>query len=274
MSTPPITKAVILAAGLGNRLRKLGTGTPKPFVPIDRDNRDFTFIDLHIHNLTQIGVKEIYLVGNQTTFGREFSHDPEVSVTWVLNPTDDLASSGSGHSAWFAWTSDHQILDGKARVILMDADIAYTPSILELLANNCSDRSKTLVCDTLNHDNEEVLVFAQNKIPKLHGKGLMHTPLCDGYTCLGEATGILLIEPAQHAMYQAANDWLIKYSSAKTRIEHEEVTQLMMNRSLMDAVVFSGTDHLFMECDTPEEYEILLNSLFPLIKKTILTLAG
>lgn len=261
-------KAVILAAGLGNRLRKMGTGTPKPFVPIDRDGMDFTFIDLHIHNLTTIGVREIYLVGNQVTFGREFAHDPEVRIHWILNPTDDLANSGSADSARHAWNSDFNILDGKSRVILMDADIAYTHHIMQMLVADDAPQSKTLVCKQMVDDSEEVLVFAQNGIPRFHGKGLLNTPMTADLECLGEATGIVLFEPQDHAMLKAANNWMVQYSSAKTRIEHEDVTQMLMHKGLLRAVSF-GQEYLFMECDTPEEYQLLLNELFPQIKKTL-----
>ncbi len=264
----PVTKALILAAGLGNRLRKLGTGTPKPFVPIDREDRDFTFIDLHIHNLTTIGVKEIYLVGNQVTFGREFNHDPEVIIHWILNPTEDLANSGSAHSAWFAWNSEFNILDGESRVILMDADIAYTHHIMRMLAQSPMEQSKTLICKKTQDDNEEVLVFAKDGIPYLHGKGLLGTPMTTDLECLGEATGILLFEPKDHAMIKAANDWMVRYTSAKTRVEHEDLTQMLMHKRLLRAVTF-GDEHLFMECDTPEEYDLLLNEVFPQIKLTL-----
>jgi choline kinase len=264
----PVRKAVILAAGLGNRLRRLGTGTPKPFVPIDKDDKEFTFIDLHIHNLTTIGVREIFLVGNQVTYGREFNHDPEVSVQWILNPTDDLASSGSADSARHAWHSRFDILDGTSRVILMDADIAYTHHVMQLLADAPGPHSKTLVCRKTRNDNEEVLVFAKEGIPRIHGKGLLGTPMTADLECLGEATGILLLEPKDHELVKAANDWLINYSSAKTRVEHEDVTQVLMNKELVRAVTFDD-EHLFMECDTPEEYELLLNEVFPKIKRSL-----
>lgn len=266
--TQPVTKALILAAGLGNRLRKLGTGTPKPFVPIDKEDKDFTFIDLHIHNLTTIGVKDIYLVGNQITFGREFNHDPEVNIHWILNPTEDLANSGSAHSAWFAWNSAFNILDGKSRVMLMDADIAYTHHIMQLLAESPLNESKTLICKRKHDDSEEVLVFAKDSIPHLHGKGLLNTPMTADLQCLGEATGILLFEPKDHAMIMAANDWMVRFASAKTRVEHEDLTQMLMHKRLLRAVTF-GDEHLFMECDTPEEYDLLLNDVFPRIKTTL-----
>jgi len=266
--TQPVNKAVILAAGLGNRLRKLGTGTPKPFVPIDREDREFTFIDLHIHNLTTIGVKDIYLVGNQVTFGREFNHDPEVRIHWILNPSEDLANSGSAHSAWYAWNSEYDILDGRSRVILMDADIAYTHHIMRLLAESPLTESKTLVCKKMHDDNEEVLVFAKDGIPRLHGKGLLHTPMTADLECLGEATGILLFEPNDHVMIKAANEWIVHFTSAKTRVEHEDLTQMLMHKGQLRAISF-GDEHIFMECDTPEEYDLLLNDVFPRIKKTL-----
>jgi choline kinase len=150
----------------------------------------------------------------------------------------------------------------------MDADIAYTHHIMRMLAESPMEESKTLICKKTQDDNEEVLVFAKDGIPYLHGKGLLGTPMTTDLECLGEATGILLFEPKDHAMIKAANDWMVRYTSAKTRVEHEDLTQMLMHKRLLRAVTF-GDEHLFMECDTPEEYDLLLNEVFPQIKLTL-----
>lgn len=264
----PVDKAVILAAGIGNRIRTVSCDIPKPFLPIDKDNEDFTFIDLHIHNLSKIGVKNLFIVGNEKTYGRKFKHPRDMEVEWILNPSDDLSVSGSAHSAWYAWNSHFNILDGKSRVILMDADIVYTPEILFKLARSRQVESKTLVCQTFKKDNEEILVFCRDGIPRFHGKGLLNNVLTNGYECIGEATGILLFESRDHAIIRDLNHWLIHYSSAKTLVEHEDLTQYLMHMNLLRAVTFEKEIE-FMECDTPEDYKILLNHTFPKIKKLI-----
>jgi choline kinase len=252
-----IDKAVILAAGLGNRISAVSRAVPKPLLPIDGDGGTTTFLDWHLEALRAHGVREIYIVGNKVTHGAKLR--ATVPVTWILNPTDDLSTSGSGHSAWFAWNA-HPILDGRSRVVLMDADLVYEPKIFDLLAAAPGERSKTLVCSAFRETNEEVLVFGDP--PRFHGKGLFGTPLVGDSRCIGEATGIVLFEPGDHALVRAANDWVVRYSTAKARSEHEDVTQRLMSLGRIDAVSF-GAERIFMEVDTPDEYEALVRDVWP-----------
>ncbi len=257
----PIDKAVILAAGLGNRISKLGS-TPKPFLPLDGSAGGDTFVDWHLDRLADFGVREVYLVGNRRTFQTPLRARPGTTVRWVLNPTEDLSRSGSGHSAWFAWHSEHGILDGRSRVMLMDADILYEPAVLAVLDGDQSGgASRTLVCSEYRVSNEEVMVFGHGRRAVMHGKGLLHTGLTRGLECLGEATGMVLFEPQDHALVAEATDWCMRYSTAKERSEHEDITQRMMAVGRIEAACFR--DLLFMECDTPEEYEHLTTVFYP-----------
>jgi choline kinase len=268
-----IDKAVILAAGSGNRISRVARGVPKPLLPID--GGETTFLDWHLAALARAGAREIYLVGNQVTFGTKLRGldgvDDPPRVEWILNPTTDLSTSGSGHSTQYAWASPHAILDGKSRVILMDADILYEPELLERIAAAPGPASKTLVCSAYRHTHEEVLVFAragEPETPVVHGKGLLGTGLVDGLVCVGEATGILLFEPEDHALVRAATDWCIGFSTARARSEHEDITQRMMMQGRMRTVSF-GAEHLFMECDTPDEYEVLTREMYPALRARI-----
>jgi choline kinase len=265
-----IDKAVILAAGRGNRISAIAAGTPKPLLPIDGPGGATTFLDWHLFALAAAGCREIYLVGNRQTHGTRLRAMDRVAATWILNPTEDLSTSGSAHSASFAWESPHRILDGKSRVVLMDADLAYDPSLFALLAAAPPGHSKTLVCTAHRDTGEEVLVFADAKdpeAPRVHGKGLSGTPLVEGSPCLGEATGILLFEPEDHALLRAATDWVLRFSTAKQRSEHEDVTARLMARDRVRAVRF-GEELAFMECDSPEEYAALVGEMWPKLART------
>jgi choline kinase len=261
-----IDKAVILAAGLGNRISKVGS-TPKPLLTLGgTPGEGPTFLDWHIERLSAFGVKEIYLVGNRRTFGTPLIAAAKAregtKVTWILNPTEDLSRSGSGHSAWFAWNSEHRILDGSSRVVLMDADILYEPAVLGVLDDaRGRDASLTLVCSVFRESDEEMMVFGKDRRAMMHGKGLLHTGLTGGLECFGEATGMVLFPPGDHALVREATDWCMRYSTAKERSEHEDITQRMMNVGRVDVVSFD--DLLFMECDTPDEYEHLTKELYP-----------
>ena len=258
-----IDKCIILAAGMGKRIAGVG-GPPKPLLPLDETGQ-LTFLDWHIRSLAAAGVKEIYLVGSKATFGTRTAAMADHPVTWIMNdfPGD---VSGSGHSTHLAFTSGHDILDGKSRVVLMDADVVYDPSIWSDIAGNRAStpaRSKTLVCGRFRETDEEVMVFADAKTtPRLHGKGLLRTPMVRDMTCLGEATGLLLLEPNDHALWLGAAAWCMSFSTAKTRSEHEDITGRLLLMGALDAVVFQDEARC-MECDTPDEYEVVRKEMVP-----------
>jgi choline kinase len=259
MTRRSIDKAVILAAGRGNRIAAAAAGTPKPLLPIDGRPGGPTFLDWHIHCLTAIGVGEIVLVGNHVTHGHALAAMAGRPVRWVLNPTDDLTTSGSAHSAAFAWPD---VLDGESRVLLMDADVVYDPAVLRRLADAPGPRSKILVHPDFRHTDEEVLVFADPDVPCLQGKGLLGTPMVTSLRCLGEATGLLLWEPGDHAALRAASDWVLAFSTAKARSEHEDVTNALLRAGRLDAVICDPAS-LCMEVDTPDEYATLIADVAP-----------
>lgn len=270
-----IHTAVILAAGMGNRIAAVGA-IPKPLLPLSGIAGDDTFLDFHIEQLLRAGVQRIVLVGNERT-----CHTPlraardlpsSVHLHWVKNPTLDLSTSGSAHSLQFAWHSPLNILDGRHRVLFMDADIVYGPRTLKALVEADASRSITLVAPRVAEDSEEVVVFADPAAPAgrsravRHGKGLHTTALVEGFVAVGEATGMVLLSPADHALARSATDWAIAFSTAKARSEHEDVTQLLMSRGRIDVVTLPD-DEPFMEVDTPTDYQRLTTSMWPALAR-------
>lgn len=260
MNTGIADKAVILAAGMGKRIAGAGSPLPKPLLPLD--DAGLTFLDWHLRALAAHGVRELFVVGSPATFGVRVAAMERHPVKWVLNdfPGDE---SGSGHSAHLAFTSEHGILDGRSRVVLMDADVVYDPSLFRDLTSAPGPRSKTLVCGDYRQTHEEVMVFADaSGAPRVHGKGLLGTTLVGGLTCLGEATGLLLLEPGDHGLWRDAFAWCMSHSTAKTRSEHEDATQRLMLLSALDAVTFHDASRC-MECDTPDEYAVARRDMVP-----------
>lgn len=109
------------------------------------------------------------------------------------------------------------------------------------------------------------MVFGEAGLARLHGKGLLGTALTGGYACLGEATGMLLWEPQDHARLREATEWCMRYSTAKVKSEHEDITQRMMWAGEVVATCF-GRELLFMECDTPDEYAHLTREFYPAVR--------
>lgn len=261
--TTTIDKAIILAAGMGRRISKApaSASTPKPLLPLD--DTGLTFLDWHLRSLAAHGAKEIYLVGSTVTYGTRVAAMDHIPATWILNDFPGELS-GSGHSTHLAFTSKHTILDGRSRVVLMDADVVYDPALVAELASAPGRHSKTLVCSQYRETHEEVMVFADERddTPRVHGKGLLGTPLVRGMRCLGEATGLLLLEPEDHSLWLSAAAWCMQFSTAKTRSEHEDITQRLMMVRALDVVSFDD-DRRCMECDTAEEYEIVRSEMVP-----------
>ena len=262
-----IDKAIILAAGMGKRIGKdpALAKTRKPLLPLDESG--LTFIDWHLRALSAHGVKEIYLVGSPVTYGTRVKAMETIPVTWIMNDVPG-EQSGSGHSTHLAFTSQHRILDGRSRVVLMDADIVYDPSLYAVLADAPGPRSKTLVCSKYRETDEEVMVFGGNGRPLVHGKGLLGTQLVRGLACLGEATGILLLEPEDHALWLEAAAWSMSFSTPKTRSEHEDITQRVMMAGALDVVGFDD-ERRCMECDTPDEYDVVRAEMVPRWKSAL-----
>lgn len=264
-------KAVILAAGAGSRMGSLTATTPKPLLPIDGRDPTRTFLDWHLHALAAAGAGEIYLVGSPRTYGARLAAMTTIAAEWILNPTLAAGVSGSAHSAWFAWQSPHRILDGRSRVILMDADIVYDPSLLADLLAAPDGHSRLLVATDHRDTGEEVLVFAEParpQVPRRQGKGLRRSPDLAGWPCLGEATGITLWEPADHAALAERTDWAVRHSASGPQSEHEAVTQEMMLRDRVRAVRF-GSERTFLEVDTPGDYRLLVEDVVPrLLERT------
>ncbi len=266
------TRALILAAGRGNRISAVSRGVPKPLLPLDGEPGGYTFLDFHLMALDAAKVDEVILVGNSSTFGTKLRVQVEgklsqsLQVSWVLNPTEDLSTSGSAHSAQFAFLDKPELLDGSGRLILMDADILYDPNLIPYFLNVKTPRSKSLVCSQFRNSQEEVVVFGSSiGIPMIHGKGLIDTPLTRGLQVLGEATGMVLFESTDQKDLKGIAEWLLRYSTAKLRSEHEDITARLMGLDRMDAVVF-GSEYAFMECDSPEEYVVLKTELYPKVR--------
>lgn len=252
-------KAVVLAAGAGSRMGALVAATPKPLLPIDGRDPTRTFLDWHLRALAAAGVDEIYLVAGPAVAGTRLAAMADVAATWIVNPSDPRAV-GSAHSAWCAWESAYDLLDGRSRVVLMDADVVYEPSLLAELVAAPGPRSKIAVSGARRDDGEEVLVFGAP--PRRLGKGLAGTAAVAGLPCLGEAAGITLWEPADHAALAAATVWALRHSARGPRSEHEDATQRMMDENRVAAVTF-GAERVFLEVDTPEDYRRLVEEVAP-----------
>ena len=142
--------------------------------------------------------------------------------------------------------------------------------VYHTIVNAPAGPSRMLVCPTTREDSEEVRVYARSGVPALLGKGLQ-SPMTDGLELLGEATGIVRFEPADHALVAAALDWLVGipgqssgFGFAHIASEHEELAQYLMTLQRLQTLTLPG-ELLFMEVDFQEEFNELRSSMYPAI---------
>jgi choline kinase len=271
-------QAVILAAGRGSRLSAATEQCPKALLPIGPrgldDATETSFLRRQIELLLAAGVDQVVVVVGylqERVAAALAQWAPWVQV--VVNPAPDISASGSLDSFQHAARSPFGVLDGNRQTLLMDGDIVYHRTVLDLLLR-APEETSMLVCATATLDSEEVLVYGTPQRPRFLGKGL--TPaLAGGASCIGEATGIVKLAGRDHALAREAMSWMLGdpdapedhprrlgFGPARQATEHEELSQWLMHLARMRCVVF-GAELPFMEVDSADEYRTLRASFYP-----------
>lgn len=165
-------KAIILAAGMGERLKKFTTN-PKCLIMIKNE----PLIKHHIKTLRKVNIKDIVIVVG-------YKRDKVIKElrkyhlkAKVLN-NDDF-SEGSILSLWTA----RKELRGD--VIVMDADVYYEKRLVDIMVNS-SKRNFFLIDTNAKKDSEAVIVGFSNGRAVVLARGLK-----GNYSLMGEWVGFL-----------------------------------------------------------------------------------
>lgn len=129
-----VETAVILAAGMGTRLGKLGAEIPKGYLKLG----DKPIIEESLDKLVAVGVRRVVVVtGHLARFYRELAARRAGLVETVDNPK--YAESGSFYSLWLAL--DHLAAAHHAgSFLLLESDLVYESRALdEVLADPHED---------------------------------------------------------------------------------------------------------------------------------------
>ncbi|MGD8587222.1 MAG: phosphocholine cytidylyltransferase family protein [Chromatiales bacterium] len=119
------THAIILAAGMGTRLRSLGHPGPKGSLALGNSS----IIEESITRLQRAGIKRITIVtGYQSSYYDRLAHQRSRLIQTLHNP--DFANSGSMYSLYLA---RHQV-DGD--FLLLESDLIYEQRALAVLLEN------------------------------------------------------------------------------------------------------------------------------------------
>lgn len=139
-------KAVILAAGLGSRLRPITDDVPKCMVPVN----GIRIIDKQIDNLLQNGISEIYVVdGYKAEILANHLKNVYPSVHIVSNPR--YAETNNMYSLYL--TSKY--IKGE-EFLLMNSDVYYDSNIISGILNG-TDLSK-IACDKSGYMEESMKI--------------------------------------------------------------------------------------------------------------------
>lgn len=137
--------AVILAAGMGTRLRAEHSGKPKGFVELDGR----PIIDASIARLERAGVADIIVVtGYAANYYEQLAVRYDGLVRTVHNP--DFEHSGSMYSLWCA----RNLIDDD--FLLLESDLVYEQRALDVLINH--EMPDVVLLSGPTHAGDEVFV--------------------------------------------------------------------------------------------------------------------
>lgn len=169
-------KSIILAAGIGKRLRPITNHTPKCLIEFNGK----ALIDNYFNSFHECGIKEVVLVVgylSETLEKKLGDRYLDIDVKYIHNK--DYAFSNSAYSLWLAKDEISE-----KSFILADSDILFDRRILRRLVN--SRYENCLVVDSVFEETgEEVKVVGEVSIVKQMGK-----KIADRSKLIGESLGL------------------------------------------------------------------------------------
>ncbi len=239
-------KAIIFAAGVGQRLQAVTQGKPKCLVEIGGR----TLLSRNVECLNQLGVHHIALVVGfaqdqiRDTMATEF---PSREIRWVVN---DQFIRGSIISLWIA----REEMDDD--VILMDADVFYAPEILARLMRS-SQSSALLMDETVKQKSEECMVAAQGgrvlslskTLPAVHEEA-------------GEGVGFLKVQKRDLPALLRSVQFYI--DADKLDMEYEDALTTFFQDVPVGYEKIGGLP--WIEIDFPEDVERAVSHILPAIQ--------
>lgn len=235
-------QAIILAAGIGGRLKPLTEDVPKCLLKIG----DTNLLQITISNLIDNGVEDFIIVtGYKDELIKNYisSNFTKLKVKYVTNA--DYEKTNSAYGLYLAKDS----IEDKD-TYLLDSDILFESDVLKKLAKSHVD-NPTAVNVTFNFDDEMVKVAcdADNRISKI-GKNI---PLDES---IGEAVGIYrlssyFINNLMGILHKDMADTALRNEPHELYLQ--KMADTLEKRNSLHAIDVS--DCICIEIDTEEDYE-------------------
>ena len=241
MQTPPNshpTKAVILAAGVGSRIRPLTDNCPKSLLQVAGK----PILERMIVNIQSCGINDVvFVLGYKEKQIRSFvsKRFPELNASFIVN--NKYADTNTGYSLLLT----KKATKGKG-FIKFDADVVFDLKILEELIS--SDVENALCIDrNIKLEAEEVKVVVD-----LNSRVLQASKSVDPKIALGESIGIEKISAtAAEKLYEELGEMM------EQEAHHQEYYEAAYERLMVKDVAFHAVDisgSNWVEIDTREDF--------------------
>lgn len=240
-------KTVILAAGMGSRLKSLTKKIPKPFLNIDGKPLIIRSLD----NLDNIGIKEVIIVVGyledliKNNIGNYYKN---ITITYISNP--DYSNTGSMYS----FSQTEGIIDDE--ILLIEGDLLYEKKALISLIN--STESNEILVAPLSGSGDEVYICVNesNELINL-GKDIENK-----YDSIGELVGItkLSLHFLSHLYKKAKED----YNREEKLYHYEEVILKLSKTYPIKCKLISDLN--WIEIDTKKDLSRAIEIVYPKIK--------
>jgi choline kinase len=149
-----ITKAVILAAGMGLRMKEMGEEIPKGFIRLGKT----PIIEHSLKALVSCGIQEILIVTGHKGGYYEKLKETYPEIRTVEN--NKFADTGTMYSLWCA----RDFVDSD--FILLESDLIYAPGEIARILN--APYSNCLLLSGTTHAGDEVYVEAiENRVSQI-----------------------------------------------------------------------------------------------------------
>jgi choline kinase len=242
-------RAVMLAAGVGNRLGELGN-RPKSLLTFGGRS----LLERHLDNLAENGITRLTLcVGYEAAQIEAHVNHAPLPVECVLNPEFRRGSVRS------LWTVAQAMTSGED-VLLMDADVLYAPALLARLVHSAHANCFLLDEDFTPGDEPVKICVRDGEIVEFRKK----PDPSIAFDFCGESVGFFKFSPAcARALMEHCQRYI---GEGREDEPYEEVLRdLILAR--MHALGFERTRRLpWLEIDFPEDLIRAREQILPLME--------
>lgn len=245
--------AVLLAAGLGQRLIDITGGGPKCLLPFGGSS----LLERHLRELAGQGVYRLsVVVGNEamqieqalSAIAGEVA--PEMTVTTVHNAAFRQGSAASVLAA-------REALEGDTPILLMDADVLYDHRLLAVFVGEGAPDRLAIDCSVAADDAEAVKVALADGRIRAFDKTLAADLAWD---TLGESVGFFRLSPA------TADRLLTACAEAHAADEDAPYERALQELMTADDARFAACDITglpWIEIDYPEDVDRAVDEVLP-----------